>query len=240
MNIAICDSNESDRNILKQLLQPYFEEKGLFCEIVEYRTGANLVYEVEDGEWFDIIFLDTIMDGALGIDVARKLRDMGYCGEIIFVTATKDYAVDSYDVMAAGYIIKPYDYEKLCSTLNRIATKFSTGSFQVRQRSKVTRIPYNEILYVESENSKCILHRMGGEKYTLYKRLGDIEREFADKRFLRCHQSYIVNMDHIEQADRQFILSTGDIVQIRQRDLRTIRQVYTDYINGKENRQLQM
>ena len=62
------------------------------------------------------------------------------------------------------------------------------------------------------------------------------EEELDDERFLRCHQSYLVNMDHISQVDKQFILMTGEAVLIRQRDLKAMRQTYLDYMAGKTQR----
>ena len=74
------------------------------------------------------------------------------------------------------------------------------------------------------------MHCRGGQSYVIYKRLTDIESELKDERFLRCHQSYLVNMDYISKIDTQFTLVTGDIVSIRQRDLKAIRQTALDYL----------
>ena len=65
--------------------------------------------------------------------------------------------------------------------------------------------------------------------YTIYKKLSEIEQALTDRRFLRCHQSFLVNMRYIAKADKQFELTTGDVVLIRQRSLREIRQTYLDY-----------
>ena len=62
---------------------------------------------------------------------------------------------------------------------------------------------------------------------------GEIEEELYDPRFLRCHQSYLVNMAYVQNADHQFTLFTGDIVLIRQRNLKEIRNRYLDYLKQK-------
>lgn len=233
MRIAVCDDSFMDRELITNLLQHYFSEKSIRYELVEYDNGINLVCDIEEGDWFDVIFLDIYMHDLLGIDVARKLRANRFTGEIIFLTASSDFAVDSYDVAAAGYLLKPHSLEKLYQAMDRITRHLDMNTYQIRQRSKVIRVPYNEILYVESCNSKCVLHRKGSCSYVIYKRLTEIEAEFADSRFLRCHQSYLVNMDYIQQVDRQFLLTTGDSVLIRQRDLKAIRQTYLDYVSSK-------
>lgn len=233
MRIAICDDCCIDRELIVYQLQQYCMEKSIHYEIAQYKNGASLLCDMEDGCWFDVVFLDIYMKGMLGIHVAEQLRARTYNGAIVFFTSSSEFAVDSYDVEAAGYLLKPSSYEKLCRVMDRILHAFDASTYQVQQRSKVIRVPYHEILYVESSNSKCILHCREDGSLILYKRLDEIEEELNDPRFLRCHQSYLVNMDHIRQADRQFELTTGDIVLIRQRDLKTIRQRYLDYMAEK-------
>ena len=97
----------------------------------------------------------------------------------------------------------------------------------------MTKVVYHEILYIESSNSKCILHDKSGRTYTIYKTLNTVEKELGDRRFLRCHQSFLVNMDHIKQISNQFLLSNGDSVPIRQRGLKPVRQMYFDYASSK-------
>ena len=181
----------------------------------------------------DIVFLDIYMEKMLGIDVARELRRLHYAGEIVFLTATSDFAVDSYEVQAGGYLLKPHSYEKLCMVMDRVLSACDINTYQIQRRGVVTRIPYHEILYVESRNTRCLLHRKGGGTYTMYKKLGEIEEELYDPRFLRCHQSYLVNMAYVQNADHQFTLFTGDIVLIRQRNLKEIRNRYLDYLKQK-------
>ena len=117
--------------------------------------------------------------------------------------------------------------------MDRLTHDFDISAYQVQQWNRLILIPYNDIQYVESSNSKCILHSKGGATYNIYKRLDTIEQELNDPRFLRSHQSFLVNMDYIRQADKHFELLTGDIVSIRQRDLKAIRQQYLDYIEKK-------
>lgn len=237
MRIAICDDSAIDRELIMDMLKQYFAKKPIRCEFTPYSCGTLLLCDMEEGKWYDLIFLDIMMGDLLGIEVAHRLRNLPYNGEIVFLTASSDYAVDSYDVNAAGYILKPHDFRKLCAVMDRITSRYHADTYQLRHRSRVIRIPTHEILYVESSNSKCLLHGIDGCRHVLYKRLSEIERELNDSRFLRCHQSYLVNMDYISQADKQFILTSGDIVLIRQRDLKAIRQKYLDYLSDKKKGQ---
>lgn len=233
MRIAVCDDNSLDREMIVALLHQYFVNRPISNEIIQYESGVDLLHDFEDDMWFDIIFLDIYMNDLLGIDVAHKLRTLGYHRHIIFLTATADFAVDSYEVEAMGYLLKPHNFEKLSQVMNRATREMTTNTYQIKNHSKIISVSYHEILYVESINSKCILHCSDGQNYVIYKRLTTIEHELNDERFLRCHQSYLVNMDYIHQADSQFTLITGDTVLIRQRNLKSIRQTVLDYMDRK-------
>lgn len=111
MNIAICDDNLLDRELIVDLLECYFFNKSISYSIDQY--------EIEDGHPYDIIILDIFMGKLLGIEVAKNLRKLKFNGEIIFLTASSDFAVDSYDVNAGGYILKPISYNKLKKLLTK-------------------------------------------------------------------------------------------------------------------------
>lgn len=68
----------------------------------------------------------------------------------------------------------------------------------------------------------------------MYIHLDELEARLTDRRFLRCHQSYLVNMDHVRRVDSHFVVEGGASVSIRQRDLKVIRDRYLAYIERRE------
>ena len=83
---------------------------------------------------------------------------------------------------------------------------------------------------------QCILHTED-EEYSLYMRLDDIEKSLSgdESRFLRCHRSYIVNMDHITAVDEQFRLDNGESVLIRSKSKAQIKKHYIAYEESKKS-----
>ena len=61
-------------------------------------------------------------------------------------------------------------------------------------------------------------------------KLNDLEEKLSDNRFLRCHQSYLVNMDHVRSAGDNFVMDSGDVVQIRKNGASEIKEKYENYI----------
>lgn len=99
------------------------------------------------------------------------------------------------------------------------------------------RIAYKEILHAESDKNRCIIHCVGGAQYITYRKLDDIEAELNDMRFLRCKKSYLVNMDFIKAVHGAFEMTSGAVVEIRQKDSSAIRAKYNAYINGTDVKQ---
>lgn len=230
MQIAICDECREETQIIEECLKKYSQTKSLSFSVTQYTNGEELIYEIEDGRHFDILFIENTSSGNKGISTAKKIRGLNYSGEIIFTAESGESAVDGYEVNACGYIVKPLNRTKLLSALERAADKFSADVYRFRQRSDIITLALNEILFIESNNSKCIIHSKDGHKHTVYTKLSDIESELNDCRFLRCHQSYLVNMNHIVKADKCFELTNGDNILIRQRSLKEMKKRYYEYI----------
>lgn len=229
MRIAVCEDNELHQDMFSCLLNYYATEKSIKFELESYKKGMNFLYDIEEGAYFDIVILDIYMEDILGIDIARKLRASEYKGSIIFLTASPDFALESYDVDADGYMLKPISYSKLKTVLDSVMQQKAPCTYQICQRSSVISLFLHEIMYIESQNSKCIIHTVSGEKYTAYKTLNTIESELDNQRFFRCHQSFLVNMDHVRQIDKQFLLRNGETIPVRQRGIKPARDAFVKY-----------
>lgn len=234
MIIAICDDSNVDLKLSRILIVEYFKKHKKKCSVITYETGSKLLSDYENGTVFDIVLMDIYVGNELGIDVARKLREMGYDNLLIFSTITSEYAIESYSVKANGYILKPYSADRLESVLDRVLEQYVTDYVRVKVRNSYVNIMYSDIIYIESCNNRCILHTTD-EEYSLYMRLDEIENQALcnESRFLRCHRSYIVNMDHVVAVDEQFRLDNGDSVLIRSRSKAQIKKCYFYYIEAK-------
>ena len=101
--VAICDDVEVERYVLKRQLMAYFRTTGGKVEVQEFQSGENLLADIEERFiWPDLIFLDIYMGELNGMDTARRLRAMGVQAPIIFLTASPDFALESYEVEASG------------------------------------------------------------------------------------------------------------------------------------------
>ncbi len=234
MKIAVCDSSSIYRDLIADMLNLYFSNNFDYMfmshEVIKFDNSMALIYDFEEGSIFDIIFIDVYMKKLSGIEASRRLREKGYKGTIILISETAKYAVEGYEVGAFRYMIKPFGYEEIASVMDKLVSLIEDDTFVIQKRNEIKRLPYRDIVYVDSSNTKCFVHSIDNEKYVVYKRLDEIEKELNDKRFLRSHKSYLVNMSHVCSMDKCFHLTNGDVALIRQRGLKDIRNEYIGFL----------
>ncbi len=234
MRIAICDESNEQRETLLQMIRAELSGEPISYQIREYMRAEDLVYDVQDGESPDIAFVDMAMPH--GWECVGTLRRLRFDGDVILMSDCGARAVDGYTLEADGYLMKPFDAFDVGILLRRLCVRARKACLTVSRHCRISRIPFHKILYIESRNAKCVIHCTDREACVVYAQLDDLEKRLDDPRFMRCHQSYLVNMDHIVCADKQFEMVNGDTVSIRQRALHRIREDYLAYLRSIDGR----
>ena len=232
LQIVLCEDSETQRKLLGELLEQHFADKQEEIHIHEYECGETLVADVEkDRVCMDLLFLDINLGKMNGMEVARKLRELGCKVPIIFMTATAEYAVEGYEVGAAGYLLKPYEKSKIEETVERILKRNEQRRIVFKSKRQRRYVNLNDIMYIESDKHAICVHLMDGTDIDTTGKLGEIEKMINEDRFLRCHQSYLVNMDYIQDIRESFILSDGTNVPIRVRGRKDMTERYFEYFS---------
>ena len=232
MNIAIIDDIASDAEELKRNIISYFDSRQILTEIQHF-SSAEAFFETYRPGVFQLLFLDIYMDGMTGMEAARRIRSQSDDCILVFVTTSSDFAVESYDVQASYYLLKPFQPEKLCQVLNSLPLTASQESRYIEVISDriPVRVPLHSILYADTFRNAVCLHTDAGiiRSYLTFHKF---EEEIRDcPNFLSCYRGCVVNMDRIlEAAEDGFLLDNGETVQIRKRGSATIRKSYLQYL----------
>jgi two-component system LytT family response regulator len=205
-------------------------------DLVALCSNAIEAKELLKTEQVDLLFVDINMPDINGIDFVRGLTDPPL---VIFTTAYSEYALEGFRLNAVDYLLKPFSFddfsraaEKACSLreLHRMrderAASVSTiesideatdnnDYISIKSDYKVNLVRYNDIIYIESVGEYIRLHLKDGSKLTTLFRLKNMETELPQKKFMRVHRSYIVNIDYVSSFARgKIYLSNGDYVPI--------------------------
>ena len=140
---AVCDDSELDRTMLEDIVSRLMSDRGLTYDIVTYVSGKELVSGYKNHP-YDIIFLDILMEDIDGIETGRLIREMDDKVEIVYCTSSRDFAIAAYDVHAMGYLLKPYETEKIGAVIDYYVQKHPQKNhnyIEVKSRRKSLIIP---------------------------------------------------------------------------------------------------
>ena len=214
MNIAICDDDNQCSGMLNILLKEYASQKNITnLSVSIYTDGHDLLDALQEDKSFDVCILDIVMPAVSGIDLGIKLREIGYNGIIIYLTSSKEHALDSYKVKAFNYILKPVIPEELFSTLDdtlHIISNNADKNIIVKTKEGNVRLSASNILYVELCKRILIYHLADGSTLeSIYIRVPFTEATkelLADKQFVQCGAGKIVNLSHITMVTSDEII----------------------------------
>lgn len=231
MRIAVCEDKECDRIQLVLYIKKELTRRRLSAEVLAYKSGEALLHAASQIE-IQIFFLDIIMPGISGVEAASILRHAKKGASIVFITSSRDYYADGFAVGAVHYLLKPYTENGISEAMNRCLHQVGEKEkyIELMVNRKKCRILLSSLLWAESKDKICCLHLHSGECHT-YLRLDDLKQQLDDPRFLRCHRSFLINMDEVSRMENTFFCMTDDSkIPIRQKKRAALRMEYEDYL----------
>ena len=207
-----------DEPLAVRLLESYVEKTPdlqLLASFTDSITAINVVKEQKP----DLLFLDIQMPNIDGMELAHSLPAET---RVIFTTAFKEYAFDSYEVKALDFLLKPIRYNKFLGSIEKARKMFDTQQTAVQPKQHPNtvfirvdgewrNISIDQITYVNGMKD-YVLFYLDGEKKPLISHLTmkAVEEMLPSDKFLRIHRSYIVAVDKIKKVDRNDCVYIGD------------------------------
>lgn len=198
------------------LVDEILDAEGVAHSVDHATDGAELLELVNaPGYECNLILLDIMMERLGGMEAARQLRELGHPATIIFITISESFAVEGYDVQAAGYLLKPVDKGKLKKALlHDYTVNFLHRFLILPQRSQTWRLPIREITYIEIAGRRLAVH-LPDKTVHHTARLDDLAAQLPGALFVRCHKSYLANLQNVRLIRRyRLTMVTGEEVPI--------------------------
>lgn len=210
MKVLIVDDEAPARDRLQQML----EESADF-EVVGTAGNGRDAVDAAARLAADIVLLDIRMPGMNGIEAAHHLNELDNPPAIVFTTAYDEYAIDAFDAMAVGYVLKPVRRERLHRALGQ-AAKISRAALDsvagpagaseprthlcARVHGEMKLIPVDEVAYFHADQKYTRVEFTSGN-HLIDDSLKQLEQEFSD-RFVRIHRSALVAVQHIDSLTK--------------------------------------
>lgn len=227
MHALIVDDEQMARETIQEIIKLYCPQITTIAEAHSVQTAIEALHSRKP----DLLFLDIRLEGGNGFDVLKQAAVDNL--NIIFITAYDEYAIKAFKVSAIDYLLKPIDPDDFINAVNKAHQKVLKESMNSRlnlflqnmmhQNEEIKNITLNtaenfhlvkiqDIIYCEAYKNYTTFHLTQGKPITVSKNLREYEELLPTSSFMRPHQSYLVNFNHVvryEKGDKNLLITTG-------------------------------
>lgn len=179
-------------------------------------TNATQALNLINTDKIDLLFLDINLPRISGIDFIKSLSP---APSTIFTTAYSEYAVESFNIEAIDYLLKPIPFERFVKAVNRflrlknaknegiadVANNTSEKPFIfIKCEKKMVKLILDEILYFEAQKNYLLIHTEN-EVYRAHHSISEMEDKMPEDAFMRIHRSFIVSLDKIKSYTSNYV-----------------------------------
>lgn len=217
-NCIIADDYEIDRLSVAAAVKrhPFMQVSGMYSSAEDALASLNKTMP-------DIAFFDIDMPGISGLELRKQLGDIPVC---VFITSYPDYAVDSFELAALDFIVKPLKAERFAITAERIRTyleikykavlldvTLGADTIFIKQGHEQVKLSLHEVIYLEALKDYTIIVT-AQKKHSVLSTLGNVLKEKSFEQFIRIHRSYAVQKHFIERIKAQEIIVNNMVLPV--------------------------
>ncbi len=234
MRIAVCDDDLRELEQFEYALQEWDPAQSA----EKFSDGSSMLKAARGSRPFDIVFLDIYMVDENGIDIAKELREISPETGIVFVTASREYAVEAFSLYATHYLIKPITTEGIIEAFRRLTASRTKNAERItlmvgRDRHTVF---LDQICLLESDNHTVNVSLSDGRRLKVRMSFSELEKKMNNN-FLKINRGIVVNMDYIVQMGTgTCVMRDGIKLPITIRQSAAIRAAYDDYVFDRISR----
>jgi len=230
--LAICDDDSKILSVLEAMIHDQYADQ---INVTTYQNPDEILdkYINAKTDLYDIIIFDIVLTQKNGIDYARKIQSLSNRTKIIFITAHLHYAPEIFKCEPIYLIHKPINKSKLVDAIERALAKLSMEQDEMITlacKKGIYRINKQYVSYIETYGRSLKIYH-DGDDIIIRMRLDELMEKLGDG-FVRCHQSYVVNMKFIKYIEAgNIVLFDETIIPISRNKLVETKQRLLDYID---------
>jgi two-component system LytT family response regulator len=218
-NCLIIDDNEIERD----LLETYLLKLANFNIVASCESSLAAINILNEDKQIDVVFSDIDMPDISGLELLKSIKNPPV---FVFVTSYPEYAIDSIDLDALDFMVKPISLERLLKASNKIIdylnlkqlANTNEGKFDlvndeyffIKDNKGHIKVNYTDLIYVESlgDFSKLIMSET--KQHLILSNLKNLEKQLPTKTFTRVHRQYLININYLKElVGSEILLSDG-------------------------------
>jgi DNA-binding LytR/AlgR family response regulator len=211
MNCIIVDDEPLAREAIEMLI-----EKTPNLVLLGSFNGASTASKFMLDNTVDLVFLDIQMPGINGIEFAKTIPQETF---VIFTTAFSEFAIESYEVDAIDYLIKPIKLERFQKGVHKAEVyskllkkgnlthnieKVTDDYFFIKADRKIIKVYFNDLLFIEGLKDYVVMHTEN-QKVITAMNIKTSHEQLPKNMFVRVSKSYIINARKIDSVDNNTV-----------------------------------
>ncbi|MBL57489.1 MAG: hypothetical protein CMP61_09895 [Flavobacteriales bacterium] len=205
MNCVIIDDDPIQHTILSQYIEEIedIECIGFFKNPIEF-------LKVQNKHSFDFIILDVEMPKMSGVDLLESFTSPI---NVLVMSSKSQYAIEVINHNVLGYLLKPVKFVDFMKMMNKIKSKLSiltphhleeNNTLFIKSNGMLHKLNYSEITHIEAAVDYIEVFTLD-KKYLVHSSMNKTEEKLPSDIFFRIHRSTIINVNHIQRIDKEFI-----------------------------------
>ncbi len=235
--IALCDDETEELVKTEKMLRGYEKKHPGLDLVIEYFQNTDELLDMirEENYTPDLIFMDIYINSVpCGMEAANMLRAMDYRGKLVFLTTSREYALEAFAVDASQYLVKPVSENKLFKLLDKLLEDIEEERKKyilLRIDGRHVRVPVNDIVYCEAQGKTQGMYLANGTRCLLHSTMTELYEQLSRyQEFVRIGVAFIVNLEYVGSLNAKEIhMDNGKKIYLPRGAHKALREQYFSY-----------
>ena len=213
--VALCLSNDEYAASVLDTLEAFGVPSGGKLRVYRFRSSDSLLIALfQENLPVNLIIIDTALPDGSGLHAAMNIFKSFATIKFIFISRDYEALCDAFRMKARGYFVPPVNSAALKKILFAVVSENKNDYFVIKTKGIRKSVSFEDIIYVESFKRIVVLTTKDGV-YETYSPISGVEALLPQDMFVRCHKSYIVNVNYIDYIQNDMLhTTTGNAVPI--------------------------
>ncbi len=239
IRIAVVDDERLFSEHVKQISNNYFAGINEPYEVIGYNHPRELLWDLEDGSYYDLYLLDVQMPDIGGMELAQQIRLKWDEPYIVFVTSYEEYCRYGYKYKASGYILKnemDKELPRVFEELEQLLVEKQQNQLIIEKYAQISKVNYKDILYLHVDGKYTEVYTQS-QDYRVRRSLGNLYEELSanSKEFIYADKAFVVNIRHILSlgTENTLIMRNGCKITVSVPQMQKVKKAISAYWRGK-------
>lgn len=232
MRIAVCNRDILILEKIKNMIYLYARRLKLDLSVECFSSGEEFLLEHKK---YNIVFLGYFLNGADGLEIAKKIRKENFSCFIIFISEKTDFVFEAFKVNPYRFLVLPITEKEFFCALDDFFKDFGLDyPLWIKCGEDTVCINTSEIIYLEASNKHCLIN-LKNEDISCNKTMAKVYDVLPKNHFIKINRAYIINLNYVSKYNRDNVFfKNGKSLHISRNYYGNFKDEYRLFLNPRQ------